>query len=79
MSDSTSSPFLTDGISLGIPNNSATEIEQVDNAIFLDENGEMNFKDSYVAGLTDINGNKIKSLKLRDLYNLFRCRWKTLF
>lgn len=63
-----SEPFLMDGISLGIPNTSATHIEQIDNCIFVDENGELRFKDNYVKNLTDINGNPITSLSLRDLY-----------
>lgn len=63
-----SAPFLTDGISLGIPNTSATTVEQIDNAVFLDSNGYLNFKDNYTANLLDINGNPVNTLTLQDLY-----------
>ena len=65
-------PFITDGISLGIPNTSATAIEQVDNAIFVDANGNLTFRDNFTATNTDVNGNPIVALKLSDLYTLIK-------
>jgi hypothetical protein len=61
-------PFLTSGISLGIPTNNPLTIENIDNAIFLDSNGEMHFKDSWVPTQTDIFGNILQTLKLKDLW-----------
>lgn len=63
-----SEPFLSDGISLGIPNTSSTDIEQIDNVIFLDENGELQFRDDFVKNLKDVNGNPVNAISLRDLY-----------
>jgi hypothetical protein len=60
-------PFLTEGISLGVPNESATEITQIDNAIFVDSEGNINFKDYYTASLTDDDGNPLETIKLKDL------------
>lgn len=62
-----SEPFLTDGISLGVPNDSATDITQVDNALFVDSDGNLNFKDYYTQTLTDVNGNPLTTIKLKDL------------
>lgn len=60
-------PFLTEGISLSVPNESATEISQLDNAIYVDSEGNINFRDYYTDTLTDENGNAITSIKLKDL------------
>lgn len=60
--------FLADGISLGIPNTSATSIEQIDNAIFVDSQGHLRFRDNFVKNLTDVNGNPVTTLSLQDLY-----------
>jgi len=62
-------PFICDGISLGIPNSDASEVSQIDNALFLDENGELHFRDEYIRTLTDILGDPIDSIKLQDLLN----------
>jgi len=64
----TPQPFITDGISLGIPNTSATSVDQIDNAIFADSEGNLHFRDNYVKNLTDINGNPVQTLSLKDLY-----------
>lgn len=63
-----SEPFITDGISLGIPNDSATDITSLDNAISVDGDGNLIFKDNYTQTLTDINGNKVNYIKLKDLF-----------
>jgi hypothetical protein len=60
--------FMADGISLGIPNSSATSIDAIDNAIFADSSGNLHFRDNFVKDLLDVNGNPIKSLTLEDLY-----------
>lgn len=65
-------PFLTDGISLGIPNTSATKIEQIDSAIFLDANGNLNFRDNFTKNSTDVLGNPIDTITLQDLYTLVK-------
>lgn len=61
-------PFLVTGISLGIPNNNATSIENIDNAIFLDESGNLHFKDSWVPTQNDVDGIPLQSISLRDLW-----------
>jgi len=63
-----SEPFITDGISLGIPNQSATDITSLDNAISADSDGNLIFKDNYTKTLTDINGNPLNYIKLKDLF-----------
>jgi hypothetical protein len=59
-------PFITDGISLGIPNDTDT-VEKIDNAIFLDEDGNMHFRDAYVRSLVNILGEDVDSITLEDL------------
>lgn len=56
-------PFIADGISLGIPNPDATDVEMVDNVFFLDENGELHFRDEYIRSLG------LDTVTLRDLTN----------
>lgn len=60
-------PFLTEGITLSVPNESATEITELDNAIYVDSLGNINFRDYYTDTLTDESGNNITSIKLKDL------------
>ena len=36
-----SEPFLTEGLSLGVPNDSATDISSIDNAIYVDSEGNI--------------------------------------
>jgi hypothetical protein len=64
----TSEPFIAEGISLGIPNESATDITQLDNAISADSEGNIIFKDDYTKTLTDINGDPLQYIKLKDLF-----------
>lgn len=70
MSDSntTPDPFLSTGISLGIPNSSAQTIESLDNVLFLDENGYLHFRDSWLSQQTDVDGNLIDTVTLQDLW-----------
>lgn len=63
-----SEPFITDGISLGIPNQNAVDILTLDNAISVDSDGNLIFKDNYTKTLTDINGNALSFIKLKDLF-----------
>ena len=64
----TSDPFIVDGISLGIPNDSATDISTLDNAISVDSDGNLIFKDNFTQNLTDVNGNPQPYIKLKDLF-----------
>jgi hypothetical protein len=66
--DTSNNAFLADGITLGIPNTSATEIQSIDNAIFTDANGNLHFRDNYTANLKDVLGNPVETLTLQDLY-----------
>lgn len=66
---SQSEPFLTEGITLGVPNDSATEITQIDNAIFVDSDGNLNFRDAKTPTLLDVDGNPLVTIKLKDLLN----------
>ena len=68
MATTPSEPFITDGISLGIPNDSATDITQLDNAISVDSDGNIIFKDNYTNTLTDVNGDPLQYIKLKDLF-----------
>lgn len=61
-------PFLVDGISFGIPNESATDISTLDNAITVDADGNLVFKDNFTQNLTDVNGNPQPYIKLKDLF-----------
>jgi len=67
-SDPSNNAFLADGITLGIPNTSATDVQSIDNAIFLDADGKLHFKDNYTQNLVDITGEKVETLTLEDLY-----------
>lgn len=64
----TTEPFITNGISLGIPNDSATDISLLDNAISVDSDGNLIFKDNYTNTLTDVNGSPLPYIKLKDLF-----------
>ena len=68
-----SDAFLTSGISLGIPNDNAVDISTLDNAISVTPQGELIFKDNYTQNLTDVNGNPIPYIKLKDLSIFFFC------
>ena len=61
-------PFLASGISLGKPTTDATSIQNVDNVLFLDEQGKLHFRDSYIVTQVDINGNPIETITLEDLW-----------
>lgn len=68
MSENTKAdPFLTEGITLSVPNDSATDITQIENAITTDSEGNLIFRDFYTDTLTDTDGNPITSIKLKDL------------
>jgi hypothetical protein len=60
-------PFICDGISLGIPTQDATNISAIDNAIFLDENGEMHFRDEYIRNSVNILGESVDTITLKDI------------
>jgi len=61
-------PFLASGISLGKPTTDSTTIESVDNVLFLDEDGNLHFRDSWISNQVDINGNPLQSITLKDLW-----------
>lgn len=60
-------PFICDGISLGIPNQDAIDIKKLDNVLFLDENGYLHFRDEYIRSITDVLGDDIETITLEDL------------
>lgn len=65
-------PFICDGLSLGVPSDDPTDVTKLDNVLFLDENGELYFRDEYVRSLTDILGNPVDTISLRDLTTRMR-------
>lgn len=60
--------FLVDGISLGIPNQSATDITTLDSAITCDISGNLVFKDQFTENLVDVDGNPKNTVTLKELY-----------
>lgn len=67
--DNYTDAFICNGISLGKPTEDGTpSIELLENAIFLDANGNLHITDEYIKSLTDEFGNPITSLSLKDLY-----------
>lgn len=65
-------PFICDGLSLGIPSDSPTDVSRLDNVLFLDQDGELHFRDEYIRGLTDVLGNPVETVTLRDLTTRMR-------
>ena len=65
-------PFICDGISLGIPNGSATDIAQLDNILFLDEEGNLHFRDEFVRSMSNVLGTPVDSITLKDLMGRMR-------
>lgn len=65
-------PFICDGLSLGIPNTDATSVSHMDNVLFLDEDGKLHFRDEYVRTLTDVLENPVDSITLEDLATRMR-------
>lgn len=61
-------PFLASGVSLGKPTTDATKIEEVDDVFFLDEDGNLHFRDAWISKQVDVKGNPLQSVTLRDLW-----------
>lgn len=68
MSNTKPDPFIASGISLGVPNSDAQTIENLDNVLFLDEDGNLHFKDSWISQQTYIDGSPIQTVTLKDLW-----------
>jgi hypothetical protein len=61
-------PFLASGVSLGKPTTEVNSVDKVDNAFFLDEDGNLHLRDAWITTQTDIKGNPLESVTLRDLW-----------